>query len=455
MDKIQLLQERKAKIKEAGKAVREQIAALVDEESFVELSAFSFSKSDFYGEDAVGEGVVTGFATVNGYPFYIVAQNFNVQFGGVSKANCEKIAKCLDAAEKNGTSVIYLLNTVGVSVGEGVNVLEGLGELLLKATRLKSSVYQYVIVNGEVYGSAAMLAATADFTFFLDKKSVLAVNSPFVLSAKAGKNLSKEEVGGAAALNKTGIPSFVVNDLSEVKEKICELIELIEVPVVDAELNESFPALNENTTAQTLISALENVVEIGAGYEKDVKTLLCRIGGICVAALVFDGENEGVLLTASKMSKIKDFAEFAHSANLPFVVFTDTLGICPCTCANNSRVMKEIAEYLDVLDQISAPKVAVVYKKAIGLGYSLFASKSVGFDYTCAFANGKIALFDSVQGATIEFGEEKADKALLAARYADENSDPVHAAKNGYIDAIIEPEFVKQYLITALQMLMD
>jgi len=117
--------------------------------------------------------------------------------------------------------------------------------------------------------------------------------------------------------------------------------------------------------------------------------------------------------------------------------------------------MKEIAEYLDVLDQISAPKVAVVYKKAIGLGYSLFASKSVGFDYTCAFANGKIALFDSVQGATIEFGEEKADKALLAARYADENSDPVHAAKNGYIDAIIEPEFVKQYLITALQMLMD
>ncbi|MBQ8659046.1 MAG: hypothetical protein IJ506_07905 [Clostridia bacterium] len=455
MDKIQLLQERKAKIKEAGKAIRDQIGALVDEESFVELSTFSFSKSDFYGEDAVGEGVVTGFATVNGYPFYIVAQNFNVQSGGVSKANCEKIAKCLDAAEKNGTSVIYLLNTVGVSVGEGVNVLEGLGELLLKATRLKSSVYQYLVVNGEVYGSAAMLAAVADFTFFLDKKSVLAINSPFVLSAKSGKNLKKEEVGGAEALDKTGIPSFVVNDLSDVRAKICELVELVEVPVVDAELNVSAPVLNEMATAETLSGILENAVEVGSSYEKDVKTVLCRIGGISASAIVFDGGEEGVYLTASKMAKIKDFVAFASAAGLPLVTFTNTLGICPCTCANNSRVMKETAEYLDALDGMSVPKISIVYKKAIGLGYTLFASKSVGFDYTCAFANGKIALFDGVQGAAIEFGEEKADKAALAARYSDENSDPVHAAKNGYIDAIIEPEFVKQYIISALQMLMD
>ena len=87
------------------------------------------------------------------------------------------------------------------------------------------------------------------------------------------------------------------------------------------------------------------------------------------------------------------------------------------------------------------------------MGYSLFASKSVGFDYACAFANAKIALFDSVQGAQIELGNEKADKAALAAKYADENSDPINAAKDGYIDAIVEPQFIKQYLISSLQML--
>ena len=106
-----------------------------------------------------------------------------------------------------------------------------------------------------------------------------------------------------------------------------------------------------------------------------------------------------------------------------------------------------------MLDTIDTPKIAIVYKKAIGLGYSLFASKSVGFDYTCAFANAKVALFDSVQGAQIELNDEKADKVALTAKYAEENSDPIHAAKDGYIDAIIEPQFVKQYLISALQML--
>ncbi|MBQ4053766.1 MAG: hypothetical protein IJD33_05455 [Clostridia bacterium] len=452
MNKIQLLQERKTLIEGAGKDIRAQIKALIDADSFVELSAFSFSKNDFYGEEAEGEGVVTGFATLEGYPFYIVAQNYAVMNGGMSKANCDKIAKCLDAAEKNYTPVIYLLNTQGVQVGEGVTVLEGLGKLLMRATQMKGVVAQYAIVNGDVYGSAAMLAAIADFAFFT-KKSVLAINSPFVLSAKADKNLSKEEVGNAKALAKSGIPAFEVENIEGAREKIVVINDLISVAMKDAELNQSVPALNQAVTLENLTSIFENPIEVGAAYETDVKTILARIGGISVAAVVFDGGEEGVELTAAKMAKIKDFAEFACCYGLPFITFDNVKGICPCMEVNNSRVMKETAEYLAMLDAIDTAKIAVVYKKAIGLGYSLFASKSVGFDYTCAFANASIALFDSVQGAQIELGNEKADKAALAARYSNENSDPIHAAKNGYIDAIIEPQFVKQYLIASLQML--
>ena len=452
MNKIQLLQERKTLIEGAGKDIRAQIKALIDADSFVELSAFSFSKNDFYGEEAEGEGVVTGFATLEGYPFYIVAQNYAVMNGGMSKANCDKIAKCLDAAEKNYTPVIYLLNTQGVQVGEGVTVLEGLGKLLMRATQMKGVVAQYAIVNGDVYGSAAMLAAIAYFAFFT-KKSVLAINSPFVLSAKAGKNLSKEEVGNAKALAKSGIPAFEVENIEGAREKIVAINDLISVAMKDAELNQSVPALNQAVTLENLTSIFENPIEVGAAYEADVKTILARIGGISVAAVVFDGGEEGVELTAAKMAKIKDFAEFACCYGLPFITFDNVKGICPCMEVNNSRVMKETAEYLAMLDAIDTAKIAVVYKKAIGLGYSLFASKSVGFDYTCAFANASIALFDSVQGAQIELGNEKADKAALAARYSNENSDPIHAAKNGYIDAIIEPQFVKQYLIASLQML--
>ena len=453
MDKIQLLQERKAQIEAAGKDIRAQIEALVDGESFVELSAFSFSKNDFYGEEVAGEGVVTGFATLDGYPFYLVAQNHAIMKGGISKANCDKIVKCLDAAEKNNVPVIYLLNTQGVQIGEGVTVLEGLGGLLMRSTQLKGVVPQYAIVNGEVYGSAAMLAAVADFTFFIVKKSVLAINSPFVLSAKAGKNISKEEVGNAKALNQSGIPSLEVLDIASVREKIIEISDLLSVPLKDAELNQSIPALNETCNADALLSIFDNHIEVGTGYESDVKTILGRIGGISVASIVFDGGACGVELTAEKLAKIKNFAELACCYSLPFIIFADVKGILPTMQVNNSRVMKEAAEYLSILDTIDTAKIAVVYKQAIGLGYSLFASKSVGFDYTCAFANAKIALFDNVQGAQIELGNEQEYKAALADRYADEKSDPIHAAKNGYIDAIIEPQFVKQYLIASLQML--
>ena len=453
MNKIQLLQERKAKLAEAGKEIRDRISALIDEESFVELSAFSFSKNDFYGDNAEGEGVITGFATISGYPFYIVAQNFKVLSGGISKANCDKIVKCLDMAEKNSTPVVYVLNTVGVQVGEGVTVLEGLAKVLMRSTQLKGVVPQYVVVDGEVYGSIAMLAAVADFTFFVENKSVLAVNSPFVLSAKAGKNLTKQEVGGAEALSKTGIPSFVVENIETVKKTIAEITEFVNVPMVDAELNESLPILNESVNVDTIMSVFENFVEVGAGFESDVKTVIGRIGGIAVSAVVFDGGEEGVELNASKLAKIREFVEFAYRANLPFITFTNVKGIAPCMCVNNSRVMKEVAEYLNILDINDTPKISVVYKKAVGLGYSLFSAKSAGFDYTCAFANSKVALFDSVQGAQIELASEGADKNAMVQKYADENSDPINAAKDGYIDAIIEPQFVKQYLIASLQML--
>lgn len=454
MDKIQLLQERKAKIAEAGKEIRERINALVDERSFVELSAFSFSKNDFYGENAEGEGVITGFATIAQYPYYIVAQNFSVLSGGMSKANCDKIAKCLDLAEKNCTPVVYLLNTRGVQVGEGVTVLEGLGNLLLKATRLSGLVAQYAIIDGEVYGSATLLSAIADVAFFMEGRSVLAVNSPFVLSAKAGKNVTKEEVGSAKALTKTGVPAFEVKDMSEVRAKMQVIASILNEKMVDAELNESMPILNQTVTTDALMGIFEIKEELWASYEENVKTILGRIGGISLAAVVFDGGDEGVELNAAKLAKLKNFASLAYAFGLPYVVFGNVKGICPCSCVNNSRVLKESAEYLQVFASLDIPKVSVVYKKAIGLGYSLFASKSVGFDYACAFANAKIALFDSVAGAQIELGDEKADKAALATRYADENADPVNAAKEGYIDAIIEPQFVKQHLIASLQMLL-
>lgn len=450
MDKIKLLRERKAALNQAEKNIRAEIALLTDEDSFVELSAFSFSKDLFYGEDARGEGVVTGFATIGGYPFYIVAQNFDVCYGGLSKANCEKIAKTLDSAEKNDTPVVYLLHSYGVRVGEGVNVLEGIAQLLLKATQLKGTVLQFAVVCGEVYGSSAALASVCDCVFFTEK-GVLSANSPLVLSAKAGRSMKAEEVGGYAALGNALLPAIRVKDMKEVASKIIRITDLVSVAVVDAELNDPAPALNKKTDTAALVALLENAEELGANSCPEVKTVLGRIGGIAVAAVIFDGTQ----LNADRVKKIKNFAEFACCYSLPFVTFVNCTGLEASLEANDSALLKEICEYLNILDAIDTAKVAVVTGKAVGLGYSLFAAKSVGFDYTFALATAEISLFENAAGAEIELSGGKGieDKAKLQALYAEENADPFNAAKGGYLDDVVEPQFIKQYLVASLQTL--
>ena len=456
MDKISLLRERTKTLLEAGKQVRKDIESLIDEQSFVELSRYSFSKSDFYDGEALGEGVVTGFATVNGYPFYIVAQNPEVLSGGVSKANCEKIENCREKAEKASAPVIWLLSSQGVRIGEGVNVLEGIAALALKAVQLKGSVPQFLIVNGEVYGQIATLAGIADFTYFINKKSVLAVNSPLVLAAKSGKNISKFEAGGAEALKNANIASFTVESFGEIRKSISEIYELLSVGVVDSEeMNDPVPELDKKITIKGLLKVFDkgSAIEVGATYSPEVKCFLARMGGIAVAAVIFD-EGEGVYLTANAVRKIKDFAEMACCNNLPYITFVNSLGIKPELGANDSLVLRETGEYINILDCFDSAKISVVYGKAIGFGYTLFAAKSMGYDYSYAFANSQIALFDGAQGAEIEFSDEKADKGKLAEKYAEENSDPINAAKGGYIDGIIAPSLVKQYIVASLQTLL-
>lgn len=445
MDKIDLLRKRKEELLAAGREIRARISALCDESSFMELSAFSFSKG-IDGEDAFGDGVVTGFATIDGYPFYIVAQNFAIFHGGLSKGNCEKIAKTLDAAEKNDTPVIFLLESQGVRVGEGVDVLEGIGELLRKTAQLKGSVPLFAVLLGEVYGCSAAIASLCDCVIFIEG-SALCLGSPLVLSAKAGKSLKAEEVGGYDVLSHAVLPALSVNDMKEAAAVILQISDLVGLSVVNAELNESAPALNAGVTAEGIASLLEGHIELGANSCPEVKTILGRLGGIAVAAVLFDG----VTLNAQNVKKIKNFAKFAASFGLPFVTFVDCVGVEMTLEANNSALYREIGEYLSALEDAETAKIAVVTGRAVGLGYSLFAAKSVGFDYSYALATAQISLFGSAEGARIELGEQ-GEKAAL--RYEEEIADPVHAAKGGYLDSIIEPCFLKQYLIASLQTLL-
>ncbi len=458
MNRINLLQTRRADLLQAGKEIRQKISALSDENSFVEFDAYAFSENEFYGENAQGEGVVTGFLTIDENPFYVVAQNAAVCNGGISKANCNKITKCLKKAELNSTPVLFLLDSCGVRAGEGVNALEGIAEVLGAMSDLKGVATTYAVVLGNLYGSFALVAAECDFNLML-KDSCVCYTSPAVISASDKKFEDRDAVGGLKAQANNNMTTFAVKDLDEAKNLIVKLCDYIALPEEDNEddLGRESANLNDKADVESLVKAVFDngeFTEMNKGFADEVKTGLARIGGTSVAAVLFDGGDKGVELTLNTVLKLKEFLYFAIDYDMPTVLFVNSLGIKADKETNDSLVMKETVHLIDALKNANLLRISVVYGKAIGLGYTLFASKSLGSDYTYAFANAYIGLFDSKVGASVEFeGVKESNLAQLADKYAEENQDPVNAAKDGYVDNIIEPRHVRQYVISALQSL--
>ncbi len=458
MDKISLLQSRRNALLQAGEAVRKSVSTLIDADSFVETDSFSFSGNEFYGENAEGEGVVTGLATLEDTPVAIVALNSAVLSGGLTLAGCKKIVKCLEKAENASAPVVYLLSSQGVVAGEGVNVLEGVAEVVAKMDELKGYVPQFAVVLGDVLGSASLFVAEADYAYYL-KDSCVSYASPLVIAAKSNLSADKAKIGGAVATEYNNLATFTVESLEEVKDSIANILNVLpayggELLETGDDLNRAFPALNEKACAKCLQEAVfdkDYCIELGKGYAPEVVTAIGRIGGYSAAAIIFNGEN-GVALTKENVYKVKEFLYYCDDNDLPVITFVNTLGIEENTKVSNSTVLKEITNLVNAL-KTEMPRINVVYGKAIGLGYTLFASKAFGADYTYAFANAQIGLFNSEVGARLEIAgsEEKIDAAME--RYTEETMDAFNAARNGYIDNVIEPQFVRQYLIAAIQTL--
>ncbi len=450
MNKIELLEQRRAEILSETRELREKIAEIIDEKSFVELGGYSFSKNDFYGEEKPGNGVVTGYAAIDGNPVYLIAQNANENFGGVTLSNCKKIAACITRASETATPVIYLLNSYGVEVGEGVNVLEGIAEVLSASAEIKGFVPQISIVLGRVYGSMSLLAAACDACYVV-KGGEICYDSPLVLAASE-KHATAQKVAGYENSVKSGLVTSEIENLSEAKEKILSVISC-EDEIAD-DYNRTAEELDEKTTVSGIISAAFDggkFEEINSAFVPEIKVGYGAIGKERVAAIIFGDEENGVSLGLNEVIKIKQFVSAVAAKDLPLVTFVNTLGIKREASVSASPVLKEISELISEFK--NCRRISVVYGNAIGLGYTLFAAKSLGVKYLYAFANAKIALFSGDRSA-VAFGKIREDKfEEFERRYSEENADPINAARNGYVDDIIRPSFVRPYLVSALKTL--
>ena len=327
------------------------------------------------------------------------------------------------------------------------------------AQALKGECVQISVVTGDVFGSFALLCASCDFNF-MTKSACVAYASPLVISAASGKNLAKDEIGGVKNHKNTGTCTFEVENIDQVRDTVIRLLDTL--PVYNGEVetmddyNRATSSLNERVCVNCLKEAVfdkDYFVEMNKGFAPEVVTGIARIGGMAVGAILFGGEDKGVELDRVNVAKIKEFLYFCDESELPVVTFVNTLGIKADLATANSPIMKEVSNLVYALYNLQMPRINVVYGKAVGLGYSLFASKALGAEYSYAFATAKISLFDTSKGAMIELaGVTEGNHAQAEAKYADEVQDPVNAARKGYIDDIIEPQFVRSYLISALQL---
>ncbi len=458
MEKIGLLKSMKQSLHAESEEVRKLMNQLIDANSFVELQSYSYSHNDFYGESAYGEGVITGFATINDNPVYVAAINSKVLSGGLGLSNCKKIVNLMDKALMANMPVVYLISSQGILAGEGVDALEGVAMLLSKCQQLSQSVPQFAVCYGKVLGSATLLAAQCDYTYYL-KGACVAFNSPLVIAAKSEVNFNETAIGGDS--NGNGLCTFSVETMSDVKESMTALFDILPefggvYEETDDDPNRASANLNEKVCAKCLISAVFDngkFIELGKTYTKEVLTGVGRVGGYSVAAIIFNGEN-GVELTKNNVEKVKDFLYFATDNNLPVLTFVNTLGLKQDVETNSSTVLKSLSNLLCALDYSrSVPRINVIYGKAIGLGYTLFGSKAYGADYSFAFCNAEVGAVNSEVGAQMEYASAGGDKEALKEKFASVELDPFKGAKGGFIDDVIEPQYVRQYIIAALQML--
>lgn len=463
MDKIKLLEATAKRIMEASCDIRAFVNELVDEASFVETDTFLSGKSIFDDNEAAGEGVLTGYASIDGMPVYVIAQNAAVLSGSFGVAQAKKIIKCMDNAIANEHVILSVLASSGARVGEGVNCLEAFAMVLNKAVEAQAYVPHIAIAKGNVVGHMASFLSTADFVF-AGKDAIISHNPPTVLATKANKQ-SKDLFGVNMHSKESGLIDFVYSDNKDLKTKITLLFDYTNVFSSDSadDPNRESKDLVKNNSSGALLAALADggrCLEYSADYAKEAKCYFARVNGIAVGIVASDAQ-ENDYLTVKSADKITSFISLLDDYELPLVTLVNSKGVNTTIGEEQDCAICYVSGLINTVATASIPKIGVIVGNATGMAYTCLASKGIGYDYTIAFPDSLIAPINSDTAVNLVYSEELKAKgnspelrAKLEALYNDENASPFIAAKEGFIDEIIHPSALRPYIANALMMLL-
>lgn len=469
---------------DAGKmTARERLALLFDENSFVEIDAFVKHRCTELGMqdvEAPGEGVVTGYGTVEGKLVYAFAQDFTVVGGSLGEMHAKKICKVMDMALKMGAPLVGINDSGGARIQEGVDALSGYGNIFYRNTIASGVIPQISVVMGPCAGGAVYSPALTDFVFMVDKTSQMFITGPQVIKAVTGEDVTFEELGGAMTHNQiSGVAHFISDNEEECIGEIKRLLSFLPsnnmegVPVFECDddinrveeiLNEIVPDNpNKAYDMKEVIRALVDngdFMEVQQHYAMNIITGYARLNGKSIGIIANQPKVLAGCLDINASDKGGRFIRTCDAFNIPVLTLVDVPGFLPGTKQEYGGIIRHGAKMLYAYSEATVPKVTLIVRKSYGGAYLAMCSKDMGADQVFAWPSAEIAVMGPDGAANIIFKREiEAADDPVAIRnekiqeYKDKFANPYVAAQRGYVDDVIEPSVTRQRLISAFDML--
>ncbi len=476
--------ERIARQHEQGKlTARERLELLLDRGSFRELDMFVAHRETRFGmaeRKVLGDGVVTGYGTIDGRLVFVFSQDFTVFGGSLGEAHAAKICKIMDLAMKNGAPVIGLNDSGGARIQEGVMALAGYADIFLRNTLASGVIPQISAIMGPCAGGAVYSPALTDFIIMVKNTSHMFITGPDVIRAVTHEEVTFEELGGAWTHNTTsGVAHFAAEDERDALQLIRRLLSYIPqnnmedppfVPTrddplrMDEELNHIVP--ESPTKPYDMKEVIRRVVddgeflEVQQHYAQNLIVGFARLGGQSVGVVAQQPAVLAGVLDINASVKGARFVRFCDCFNIPLVVFEDVPGFLPGVAQEHGGIIRHGAKLLYAFCEATVPKVTVITRKAYGGAYCVMNSRHVRGDLVLAWPTAEIAVMGPEGAVNIVFRKEIAEaedpeeaKERLTQEYRDLFANPYVAAERGFIDDVIEPRETRPRLINALEML--
>ena len=443
---------------------------------------FVTHRSNDFGLDKqkfLGDGVVTGYGTINNRLIYVFSQDFTVFGGSLAEAYAEKIVKIMDMAMKNGAPVIGLNDSGGARIQEGVVSLGGYADIFYRNTRASGVIPQLSAIMGPCAGGAVYSPAITDFNFMVANTSYMFVTGPNVVKTVTHEEVSSEDLGGAQThASKSGVAHFTADNelesLNQLKQLLCyipqnceELPPAREYKAGDEkrpELNSIIPEnQNQPYDIKDVICKVvdeKSFLEVHKDYAENIVVGFARLAGKSLGIIANQPAYLAGVLDINSSKKAARFVRFCDAFNIPLLVFEDVPGFLPGTDQEWNAIITNGAKLLYAFSEATVPRITVITRKAYGGAYDVMNSKHIGADLNFAWPTAEIAVMGAKGAAEIIFRKEIKDAARPEEKLKEKEDEynkmfanPYKAAARGYIDEVIKPEQTRERLIGGFKML--